>query len=125
MQLQVAIVYLRTVFWKLRGQRWWNGTAAYFPTQIESFSRCRLPRIFGSRLGIAAATYGTLAVELSLGTLVWIDEFRYPVLLAGVVLHLALELFLNLQLFGWIMTVSYLVFVPSLDVLRLVQMFAQ
>ena len=71
-----------------------------------------LPLVFDSRLSIAAATYGTLAVELSLGTLVWIDEFRYPVLLAGVVLHLALELFLNLQLFGWIMMVSYLEPIP-------------
>ena len=67
MQLQVAIVYLRTVFWKLRGQRWWNGTAAYFPTQIESFSRCRLPRIFGSRLGIAAATYGSFGKKCNTG----------------------------------------------------------
>lgn len=29
MQLQISIVYLRTVYWKLRGATWWNGTAVW------------------------------------------------------------------------------------------------
>lgn len=111
MQLQVSVIYLRTVFWKLRGQRWWNGTAAYFPTQVESFSRIRLPAVLINRFWIALATYGTLLAESSLGGLVWIHEFRKPVLFAGVALHLILELFLNLQFFGWTMIVSFLLFV--------------
>lgn len=111
MQIQVSIVYFRTVFWKLRGKRWRNGTAAYYPTQVTSFSRMRLPPVLINRFWIGLATYGTLIVELALGVLVWVEPLRRPVLLAGVAMHLVLELFLNLQLFGWTMIVSFLLFV--------------
>ena len=31
MQILISIIYVRTVWWKLRGKMWWNGTAAWYP----------------------------------------------------------------------------------------------
>jgi hypothetical protein len=123
MQLQVSIVYLRTAWWKLQGQTWINGTAAYYPAQLEAFARFPIPRLLLSRFFTAIATWGTLLVEIAMGTLVWFRECRLPVLLSGCALHLLLEYSLNLQLFGWTMVVTYLLFVDPHESLIGIQLF--
>ena len=45
MQILISIVYLRTVFWKLRGKMWWNGTAAWYPVWVDTY--LRNPRLAG------------------------------------------------------------------------------
>jgi hypothetical protein len=121
MQLQVSIVYLRTVHWKLRGKYWPDGTAAYYPTQIEAFQRVRLPRFLRHLFWTRLATWGTLAVQIAIGVGVWIEELRWWVLVAGIALHLTFEIFLNLQFFGAIMISSYLLFLDPLVVDRLLR----
>ncbi len=103
MQIQVSIIYLRNVFWKLRGEEWRNGTAAWYPVNCDAYIRFRIPRAFLTMPMIRLATWSTLAIELSLGTLIWIAEFRTLAMLAGVAMHLVLEVTMNLQFFGWVM----------------------
>jgi uncharacterized membrane protein YphA (DoxX/SURF4 family) len=110
MQIQVSIIYARTVFWKLRGTRWRNGTAAFYPINCDAYTRFRLPEKLMSPLFIKIATWGTLVVESSLGSIIWIEECRFWVVLAGVLLHLQLEYIMNLQLFGWTMIACLLLF---------------
>ena len=62
-------------------------------------------------------------IEFALGTLVWIRELRYPVLLSGVFLHACIEVLLNLQLFGWTMMISLLLFVRPEDLERVLAVF--
>ena len=45
-----------------------------------------------------------------LGTLIWIRELRLPVLISGVLLHLGMEAFMNLYLFGAVMIVCLTLF---------------
>lgn len=115
MQLQVSIVYVRTVWWKLQGRTWLNGTAAYYLTQLDVFRRFPVPPVVLSRFFTALVTWSTLLVEMALGTLVWFRECRYAVLVAGCVLQLLLECSLNLQLFGWTMLTTFLLFVDLQD----------
>lgn len=115
MQLQLAIVYVRAVYWKLRGKAWLDGTAAYYPLHVRSYTRCPLPKILQNRICLCIATWGTIVIEAALGLLIWFKEFRYPVLIGGVVLHLGLDCLLNIQLFGWIMMSCLILFVPSTD----------
>lgn len=111
MQIQICIVYLRTVFWKLRGRMWWDGTAAWYPLWVDAYVRFRPPRFFLKPTFIRIATWGTLIEELALATLIWIRELRYPMLLSGIALHLMLDIIMNLQLFSWIMICSLLLFI--------------
>jgi hypothetical protein len=117
--MQVSIVYLKAFLAKLGGTTWRDGTAVYYAASAEAFRRRRLPTWLPSRLASRVATAATLAVELALATLVWSPPLRYAVLVAGVAWHLALELFLNLQLFGATMIVSLVLFVEpqALDAL--------
>ncbi|HEY6548652.1 MAG TPA: HTTM domain-containing protein [Vicinamibacteria bacterium] len=111
MQLQVSIVYFKAALAKLGGETWRHGSAVYYAVESAAFRRTRLPHfarnLFGSRL----ATWGTLAVEFALGGLVWVPALRYPALLAGVTLHLLMEAFMNLQLFGVTMIVCLTLFI--------------
>lgn len=111
MQIQICIVYQRTVFWKLRGKMWWDGTAAWYPLWIDAYVRFRPPLFFLKPAIIRIATWGTLIEELAMATLIWIRELRYPMLLSGIALHLMLDIIMNLQLFSWIMICSLLLFI--------------
>jgi hypothetical protein len=114
MQLQVSIIYLRAGLAKLGGAAWLEGSAAYYPTQVQEYRRFPLPKVLTGASWIRLASWGTILTELGLGTAIWVKEFRFAILLCGFAFHLVLEYFLNLQLFGWTMMCCLLLFVsPS------------
>lgn len=115
MQVQVALVYLRTTYWKLHGATWRAGSATYYALHLHDFRRRALPRWLARPWFYRATTYGTLALEGALGTLLWCAPLRYPLLLGGVALHLGLECFMRIGLFQWTMLVSLLLFLNSGD----------
>lgn len=115
MQILVAIVYLRTTYWKLRGTSWCTGRATYYALSLRDYRRRRLPQWLARPLFYRAATYGTLALEGALGILLWFDPLRYPLLLAGVALHLGLQWFMRIGLFQWTMLASLLLFIKPAD----------
>jgi uncharacterized membrane protein YphA (DoxX/SURF4 family) len=117
-QIQLAIAYLATVRWKLAGHTWVDGTAVYYATRLHEFWRFPVPYVFDHLWTIKLMTWGTLAVEVALGTLVWFRRLRYPVLLAGLLLHLGLEYSMNIQLFQWVMISTYVLFVEERDLRR-------
>lgn len=111
-QLFVSILYLKATLWKLGGELWRNGTAVHYPLYVNIYQRYPLPAIMLSSGGIKAMTYGTLLVEFSLASLIWVEELRYPVLAVGVLLHLGMEYTMNLQLFEWKMIFLLAIFLP-------------
>jgi hypothetical protein len=111
MQLQVSILYLKAFLAKLEGETWREGSAAYYAAAAAGFRRVRLPAFARSWSWSRLATWSTLGVELALGTLVWVPALRYPIVAAGVGMHVLMDAFLNLQLFGAAMIVCLVLFV--------------
>ena len=118
MQIQVCVIYLKSVGWKLQGEEWRNGTAAWYPMQCEHYRRFPLPRRLLSLPCLKLATWGTLLIEFSLGTLIWVRELRPWVVAGGVLLHLMLEWVINVQLFGWTMVACLCLFLPPEQLAR-------
>lgn len=87
----------------------------------KSFQRGTLPLFLLRPLPKKLATYAALWIEGSLGTLVWIREFRHPMVFAGLALHLGIEYCMNLQLFGWTMCCCLLLFLQPDDVARWIE----
>mgnify|MGYP001172306819 CR=1 FL=1 len=112
LQIFVSFIYIKCVLWKLKGPLWRNGTAVHYPLYVEIYKRWSLPKWLRSKNEIKFLTYSTLVVELSLGTLIWVEEFRLPVLAAGILLHLGMEYAMNLQLFEWKMICLLMIFLP-------------
>jgi hypothetical protein len=115
MQVLVAIVYLRTTYWKLRGTTWRAGSATYYALSLRDYQRCQLPHWLAQAWFYRATTYGTLVLEGALGLLLWCDPMRYPLLLSGLMLHLGLQCFMRIGLFQWTMLTSLLLFLKPAD----------
>jgi hypothetical protein len=118
-QIQVSTLYATTVWLKLSGADWIDGTAVYWVTRLPEFARFPVPYIFDHMWTIRALTWGTLVVELALASLVWVRRFRPWVLLAGVLFHLAIEWSMVLAMMQWVLIGAYAVFLEKEQVLRL------
>lgn len=117
-QFEMAILYFSTFWWKSLGAEWVNGTALFYVYHLDEFRRFPLPAWVMLPAMVRLGTWVTLAVEFSLGTLVWFKELRYWVLSLGVVLHLVLEYSLNIPLFQWVILSSYVLFIDPADLAR-------
>lgn len=112
-QIQVSMVYLFTVLAKLRGDSWRDGTAIYYATRLEEFQRFPVPWVFENLAIMKLLTWSTLAVELSMATLVWIPRLRPYVLLSVLFLHLGIEYAMNIPLFEWVMVSALILFIGN------------
>jgi hypothetical protein len=113
LQVQVSILYLAAVWAKVRGVTWNDGTAVSYAMRLEDMERFQLPiGVTQSELVANVMTYGTLAAEFALGVLIWNRRLRPYVLLAGVGLHLSIDLTMRIGFFSWAVFVAYLAFVP-------------
>jgi hypothetical protein len=114
-QIQLSVVYLATVWAKLRGDTWNNGTAVSYALRVGDLMRFGIPSAITNSLFVSnLLTFGTIFTEACIGILVWNRRARPWVLLAGVALHLGIELTLDVGFFSLAMFVLYLSFVsPS------------
>lgn len=115
LKLQFSIVYLATTFYKLKGHDWVDGTAVYYTSRLVNFQRVVLPVIFDYPVLVKISTWGALLIEFAMGTLVWVKEFRIPVLLAGLFLHFMIEVTMSIGFFEWIMMGTYVLFLTPVE----------
>ena len=114
-QIELSLLYLTSFWWKMKGHTWLNGTALFYVTQLHSIARFPLPRWIESAAILKFGSWFTLALEFSLGVLIWFRRFRYPVLLLGLLFHLSIEYALNLPMFSWDVLTAYILFVDPSD----------
>lgn len=111
-QIQVSAVYLFSVWSKLRGVSWNNGTAVGIALQLEDVQRFPVPAVLAtSALASALLTYSSLITETALAFGLWLPRWRYWVMAAGVGLHLGIEATLLIGWFSLTVISCYLAFV--------------
>lgn len=108
LQVQFSIVYLAAVQMKLAGQPWLNGTAVSYVLRIEDMKRIPLPQwLVTNGIAMNVATWGVIVIELALAILVWFPRWRPWVLIAGIVMHLTIDLTIAIGVFSYAMFVLY------------------
>lgn len=113
MQVQLSVLYLSTVWTKLSGTTWNDGTALSYALRLEDLTRFEPPpSVTTSELIVNLLTYGTLAAEAAIGILVWNRKLRPWVLALGVVLHIGIDLTLRVGFFSYAVFVLYVAFIP-------------
>jgi len=110
MQIQLCIMYLCTVFWKIKGQTWTDGTAAFFMLKLDEFHRFPLPDFMQTLWFSHVGTWGGLMVEALFPILVWVKECRKVVVLLALALHLGLEYSMNIPVFQWVVIAALVLF---------------
>jgi len=118
-QIELALLYFISFWWKMKGASWLNGTAVFYVLNLHALARFPLPRWAFAPAILKAATWGTMMLEFSLGVLIWFRRFRYPLLLLGLLFHLTLEYALNIPMFQWDVLTVYILFVDPADLERL------
>jgi hypothetical protein len=83
---------------------------------LREFERFPVPGFVDQQPFVALTTYGTLAIEVALGTLVFYKPARKWVLLGGILLHVSIEYRFNIPLFGWVMVSTYTAFFSGEEV---------
>jgi vitamin K-dependent gamma-carboxylase-like protein len=113
-QIQLSAGYLFSVWAKVQGTTWNNGTAVSYALRIGDFSRFAPPGALShSLIASNILTFGSLATELSLVVLVWNRRCRPWVLAAGIVMHLLIDVTLLVGFFSYEIFIGYVAFVPE------------
>jgi hypothetical protein len=112
-QIQMTVIYFSATLCKLFGLTWQNGSAMFYVANAcDYFGRFGIMEPhFDSPGFVRFATWSALAIEVALPVLLWFRPTRRPAIVAGIGLHLAIELSMNLFLFEWIMILGLLSFV--------------
>jgi len=112
-RVQIGLIYFLSGWDKLLSPEWRSGDAV---RQISTLDLYMYPLLLD--VNIPPALQLTLAwliivFELSFVVLVFIPKTRVPVLLAGVIFHLAIASIISLPLFGIIMIISYSIYLTD------------
>lgn len=117
MQIQVCIVYGFSGLEKLKGSRWWDGSALWDVLSIGNMQRWDLSFVAHFPVILAAAVYIVLIFEVYFPVLIWLKKWRLPMLLFGVFMHIGIFVFMNLPSFGFMMITLYILFLKKQEVL--------
>jgi hypothetical protein len=124
-QFELALLYLVSFWWKMKGHTWLNGTALYYVTHFHSIKRFPLPGWIQYPGILKAGGWFILVLEFCLGTLIWLRRFRYPLLLLGLLFHLCIEYAINVPMFQWDVLTAYVLFVDPADLDRVWRVICQ
>jgi Vitamin K-dependent gamma-carboxylase len=117
-QFELALLYFATFLWKIQGVPWVQGTALYYVYHLDELQRFPLPSWLLHPFILKLETWAGLALEFSLGVLIWFKDLRYYLLALGVLFHLWLEYSINVPLFQWEILSVYILFVYPGDLER-------
>jgi hypothetical protein len=117
-QIQLALLYFAAFCSKVKGSAWLQGTALYYVYHLDAMRRFPVPAWFFHPTMLKLESWSSLAIEFSLGVLIWVRGLRYIVLALGLLLHLWLEYSLNIPLFQWDVLSAYILFVDPADIAR-------
>lgn len=117
-QIQLALLYFSAFCWKVKSPAWLNGSALYYVYHLDAFKRFPVPAWLLGATMLKWGSWAALALEFSLGVLIWVKGFRYILLTLGLLFHLTLEYSLNIPLFQWDVLSAYILFVDPADISR-------
>jgi hypothetical protein len=117
-QFELALLYFATFCWKVQGVPWIQGTALYYVYHLDELQRFPVPSWLLHPMILKLESWTALALEFSLGVLIWFKDLRYILLMLGVFFHLWLDYSLNVPLFQWDVLSAYVLFIYPADMAR-------
>ncbi|MBX2916306.1 MAG: HTTM domain-containing protein [Cyclobacteriaceae bacterium] len=110
-KVEIALIYFLSGYDKLITTSWRNGDAIFAINNLDFFSNPNFVLQPGEVSALVIAWF-VILFEISFAFFVWFKKLKKYWLLAGVVFHLAIIIFMGLLDFGIIMILSYLIFIP-------------
>lgn len=117
-QLQTSALYCGALAVKLLGHQWIDGVALYYTLHLQEFERLPKAWLLQSFLVTKVLNYLVLFLEFACAALIWVKEFRYLVIVAGLIMHLSIEWAFNIPQFEFLTMLGLLSFIPPRDLAR-------
>ncbi|WP_070015059.1 HTTM domain-containing protein [Streptomyces nanshensis] len=113
--VEVCLIYSTAGWYKIQGSRWQDGTAVYYPMNLDYFSPWPGLSSFlaGSGLLILLATYGTVMVQVAFPFTLFNRRVKNALLAAMIAEHLSIAVLLGLPFFSMAMIAADAVFLPT------------
>lgn len=116
-QVQLCIIYLVNVLYKLAGPQWRDGSAVYYATRLLDYTRVSIPDFLDVPIASRVLTWMTLILESLFVFAFWIvnKRLRYVMLALALIFHLGLDFTFSLGVFEWYFIATLILFVEADD----------
>ncbi len=121
MRIQLCVIYFYSGISKLKGVRWWNGSAIWDVFTMEGLVRWDLSFIAYFPHILVAACYLTILWEVYFPALIWTKVARLPLIIVGVLMHIGFGIFINIPNFGVLIVSLYILFLREEELNWLLQ----
>ncbi|MDT0480154.1 HTTM domain-containing protein [Streptomyces doebereineriae] len=118
---EACLIYATAGWYKIQGSRWQDGTAVYYPLQLDSFSPWPALADLLSAHGVMVmlVTYGTVAVQVAFPFTLFNRRVKNILLAAMITEHAVIAVVLGLPFFSLAMIAADSVFLPTSFLRRL------
>lgn len=118
---QLCLLYASAGWYKIQGLRWQDGTAAYYPMQVDAFTPWpELSQLVSSYgLPILLMTYGTVIVQVAFPFSLFNRRAKNVLLALLIAEHAGIAVLLGLPFFSLAVIAADLVFLPTAFLLRI------
>ncbi|QGV79575.1 HTTM domain-containing protein [Streptomyces ficellus] len=112
---EVCLIYATAGWYKIQGSRWQDGTALYYPLQLDYFTPWPFlsDLLAGSGLVVMILTYGTVIVQVAFPFTLFNRRVKNVLLVAMMLEHAGIALLLGLPFFSLAMIAADAVFLPT------------
>ncbi len=112
---EVCLIYATAGWYKIQGSRWQDGTALYYPLNLDYFTPWpALSDILGaSGLMVMVLTYGTVIVQVAFPFTLFNRRVKNVLLVIMIGEHAGIALLLGLPFFSMAMIAADAVFLPT------------
>ncbi|MFI2370267.1 HTTM domain-containing protein [Streptomyces sp. NPDC018833] len=112
---EVCLIYATAGWYKIQGSRWQDGTALYYPLELDYFTPW--PALSGiladSALLVLVLTYGTVIVQVAFPFTLFNRRVKNVLLVAMILEHAGIAVLLGLPIFSLSMIAADAVFLPT------------
>ncbi|MFC8273886.1 HTTM domain-containing protein [Streptomyces sp. NPDC057271] len=112
---EVCLIYATAGWYKIQGSRWQDGTALYYPLQLDYFTPWpALSDLLGSSgVLVLVLTYGTVLIQVAFPFALLNRKAKNVLLIAMILEHAGIAVLLGLPLFSLAMISADAVFLPT------------
>ena len=112
--LQLCVIYFSLGLSKINDALWWQGEAVYYALLMERFEGTSLNKVIVQyKWLVVAANYAVMIFELLFPLLVWIKKLRRRLILAGIIFHACIYVFMMIYGFQIVFVLVYGLFLPN------------
>ncbi|MER5258560.1 HTTM domain-containing protein [Streptomyces sp. NPDC002855] len=113
--VEACLIYATAGWYKIQGSRWQDGTAVYYPLQLDYFSPWPVlsDLLTSHGLMVMLVTYGTVAVQVAFPFTLFNRRVKNVLLAAMIFEHAVIAVVLGLPFFSLAMIAADAVFLPT------------